>query len=218
MAKKNTPAEVAPVPSAKRTPEEKLQGKADKAGRHATKELTADRAEKKANQKQTLKAAAKQLQKELDVRMSEVVARIRKETKAKLKEVVKEATQRLDADTERMFEQALHTLVRHYDSVAPGHTTDSNLPAPASQDGETEADIATAAPTSSGRQATTKPKASGNKAAPNQKPASRPASSTRPVAGNSRGAGRSRRQDAGSTDTLNTPKGTTNDSVAVDTV
>ena len=50
--------------------------------------------------------------------MNELVTRIRKETKAKLKEVVKEATRRLDGDTERMFEQALHTIVRHYDSVA----------------------------------------------------------------------------------------------------
>ena len=50
--------------------------------------------------------------------MNEVVSRIRKETKAKLKEVVKEATRRLDGDTERMFEQALHTIVKHYDSVS----------------------------------------------------------------------------------------------------
>jgi hypothetical protein len=80
--------------------------------------MTDERATKKASQKKTLKAAAKQLQKELNNRMNEVVTRIRKETKAKLKEVVKEATRRMDGDTERMFEQALHTIVKHYDSVS----------------------------------------------------------------------------------------------------
>ncbi|MEJ7659981.1 MAG: hypothetical protein WKG07_10335 [Hymenobacter sp.] len=62
------------------------------------------------------------------MRMGEVVARIRKETKAKLKEVVKDATRRLDVDTERMFEQALHTIVRHYDSIAPGSPTPATEP------------------------------------------------------------------------------------------
>jgi hypothetical protein len=69
--------------------------------------------------------------------MNEVVARIRKETKAKLKEVVKEATRRLDLDTERMFEQALHTIVQHYDSVsttpAGAETSTSTAEAPATQ-------------------------------------------------------------------------------------
>jgi len=60
-----------------------------------------------------------------------VVTRIRKETKAKLKEVVKEATRRLDGDTERMFEQALHTIVRHYDSVAGTASADNGSEAPA---------------------------------------------------------------------------------------
>ena len=103
---------------AKGTPEEKTARKsAKKAGRAATL-LNDDRDDNKASQKKTLKTAAKQLQKELNNRMNEVVTRIRKETKAKLKEVVKEATRRLDGDTERMFEQALQTIVRHYDSVA----------------------------------------------------------------------------------------------------
>ena len=102
----------------KRTPEEKSARKSAKKTSRATADLSDDRADKKASQKKSLKSAAKQLQKELNGRMNEVVARIRKETKAKLKEVVKEATRRLDGDTERMFEQALHTIVRHYDSVS----------------------------------------------------------------------------------------------------
>jgi hypothetical protein len=104
----------------KRTPAEKSQRKSAKAESRATSALNDDRAAKKASQKSTLKAAAKELQKELNNRMNEVVDRIRKETKAKLKEVVKEATRRLDVDTERMFEQALHTIVRHYDSISTG--------------------------------------------------------------------------------------------------
>ncbi|HEX8504542.1 MAG TPA: hypothetical protein VF630_04170 [Hymenobacter sp.] len=106
--------------SAKRTPEEKTARKSAKKAGRATAELNDDRAGKKASQKKSLKSAAKQLQKELNNRMNEVVTRIRKETKAKLKEVVKEATRRLDGDTERMFEQALHTIVRHYDTVTGG--------------------------------------------------------------------------------------------------
>ena len=104
--------------SAKRTPEEKTARKLAKNAGRTSSEIKDDRADKKASQKKSLKSAAKQLQKELNGRMNEVVTRIRKETKAKLKEVVKEATRRLDGDTERMFEQALHTIVRHYDSVA----------------------------------------------------------------------------------------------------
>ena len=103
---------------AKRTPEEKSARKSAKSASRASADLNDDRASKKASQKKSLKSAAKQLQKELNARMNEVVTRIRKETKAKLKEVVKEATRRLDGDTERMFEQALHTIVRHYDSVS----------------------------------------------------------------------------------------------------
>ena len=108
---------------AKRTPEEKSARKSAKKTSRATADLSDDRADKKASQKKSLKSAAKQLQKELNGRMNEVVARIRKETKAKLKEVVKEATRRLDGDTERMFEQALHTIVRHYDSVSGSATS-----------------------------------------------------------------------------------------------
>ena len=107
---------------AKRTPEEKTARKSAKNAGRAASDLKDDRADKKSSQKKSLKSAAKQLQKELNNRMNEVVIRIRKETKAKLKEVVKEATRRLDGDTERMFEQALHTIVRHYDSVA-GNTS-----------------------------------------------------------------------------------------------
>jgi hypothetical protein len=103
--------------SAKRTPEEKAARKSAKKSTRVTTDFSDDRASKKASQKKTLKSAAKQLQKELNNRMNEVVARIRKETKAKLKEVVKEATRRLDVDTERMFEEALHTIVRHYDTT-----------------------------------------------------------------------------------------------------
>ncbi len=103
---------------AKRTPEEKKARKSAKETGRATADLSDDRADKKASQKKSLKSAAKLLQKELNSRMNEVVTRIRKETKDKLKEVVKEATRRLDSDTERMFEQALHTIVRHYDSVS----------------------------------------------------------------------------------------------------
>jgi len=120
--------------NAKRTPEEKAARKSAKKAGRAADDLTDDRASKKASQKKTLKSAAKQLQKELNNRMNEVVIRIRKETKAKLKEVVKEATRRLDVDTERMFEEALHTIVRHYDSVASspaaanGHSEISTAP------------------------------------------------------------------------------------------
>lgn len=112
--------------SAKRTPEEKATRKSAKSAGRASAELNDDRAGKKASQKKSLKSAAKQLQKELNSRMNEVVTRIRKETKAKLKEVVKEATRRLDGDTERMFEQALHTIVRHYDSVSGAAATDNS--------------------------------------------------------------------------------------------
>jgi hypothetical protein len=208
MSKKNTAEVVAPAAPTKRTPEEKAQRKADKAGRRATKSLTDDRAEKKANQKQTLKSAAKQLQKELDTRMNEVVNRIRKETKAKLKEVVKEATRRLDVDTERMFEQALHTIVRHYDSIAPGRTTDINLPAPtpAAEDAGTPSPARNRKdhPAPEGGEAETAPK----------KRAGRPTGST---ASTSRGPGRPKRAaGAGvASSEISTPEGTTNDSVAV---
>jgi hypothetical protein len=101
----------------KRTPEEKATRKSGQAAERSTSEMNAARAKKKDGQKKSLKSAAKQLQKELNNRMNEVVTRIRKETKAKLKEVVKEATARLDGDTSNMFEQALQTIVRHYDSV-----------------------------------------------------------------------------------------------------
>jgi hypothetical protein len=213
MSKKNTAEVVAPAAPAKRTPEEKAQHKSDKAGKRATKSLTDDRAEKKASQKQTLKSAAKQLQKELDTRMNEVVNRIRKETKAKLKEVVKEATRRLDVDTERMFEQALHTIVRHYDSIAPGRTTDINLPAPtpAADDAETlsPARNRKGSSASASEEAEATPK----------KRAGRPTGSTaKPNASASKGPGRPKRpagtEVAGSE--ISTPEGTANDSVAID--
>ena len=111
-----------PIPAdkkVKRTPAEKVQHKSEKAATRAGADLSENHTAKKVSQKKSLRSAAKQLQKELDGRMNEVVARIRKETKAKLKEVVKEATRRLDGDTERMFEQALHTIVRHYDAALP---------------------------------------------------------------------------------------------------
>ena len=127
------PAQAAPEKEkrAKRTPEEKAARKSEKATSRASADLAQDRAANKASQKKSLKSAAKQLQKELDKRMSEVVTRIRKETKAKLKDVVKEATRRLDIDTERMFEQALHTIVQHYDSVSttPNAATETGAPA-----------------------------------------------------------------------------------------
>ena len=233
MSKKNSAEIAAPAAPAKRTPEEKAQRKVDKAGRRATKSLTDDRAEKKASQKQTLKSAAKQLQKELDGRMNEVVDRIRKETKAKLKEVVKEATRRLDVDTERMFEQALHTIVRHYDSIAPGRTTDINLPAPTLADDNT---VATTGAASTGKNSKgqtlnkdgspRKPRvvattsASQNGAAA-KKRAGRPAGSTsQPAAtGTGRGPGRPKRQPAKvASPQMSTPEATTNDSVAVDNV
>lgn len=128
---------------AKRTPEEKSARKSAKSAGRASADLNDDRASKKASQKKSLKSAAKQLQKELNARMTEVVTRIRKETKAKLKEVVKEATRRLDGDTERMFEQALHTIVRHYDSVSGPAAADN---------GQSEAPAATA-PTATGKPA-----------------------------------------------------------------
>ena len=134
MKKPASPVKAEKTP--KRTPEEKAARKSTKKAGRATTELTDDRASKKASQKKSLKSAAKQLQKELNSRMNEVVTRIRKETKAKLKEVVKEATRRLDGDTERMFEQALHTIVRHYDSVAgtpKADTGSSDAAAPAGQ-------------------------------------------------------------------------------------
>jgi hypothetical protein len=223
MAKKNTAVAEAPAAPAKRTPEEKARRKADKASDRASKSLTDDRAEKKASQKQTLKAAAKQLQKELDARMSEVVTRIRKETKAKLKEVVKDATRRLDVDTERMFEQALHTIVRHYDSVAPGRSTDLSFPAPAAQAAEDQAATKPATPKTSNKATTRKAPASAEAtpAAAPRKSASRPASKSAPAAG--RGPGRPKRgasaQAAGNgTADLSTPTATSNDGAAVDNV
>lgn len=131
MKKPASPVKTAKTP--KPTPEEKSVRKSTKKAGRATAELNDDHASKKASQKKTLKSAAKQLQKELNNRMNEVVTRIRKETKAKLKEVVKEATRRLDGDTERMFEQALHTIVRHYDSVAGTTATDSGRETSASK-------------------------------------------------------------------------------------
>jgi hypothetical protein len=221
MSKKSSADTLAPAATAKRTPEEKAQRKADKAGRQATKSLNEDHAEKKASQKQTLKSAAKQLQKELDTRMNEVVDRIRKETKAKLKEVVKEATRRLDVDTERMFEQALHTIVRHYDSIAPGRTTDINLPAPTAA-GDTDASQKSSA--SAKKDEARKPRmAEGTpveEVAPAKKRAGRPTGSiSKPAAAStSRGPGRPKRETAAepADAELNTPTGTTNDSVAVD--
>lgn len=221
MSKKsNADAQAASAAPAKHTPEEKAQRKADKAGRKATKSLNEDHAEKKASQKQTLKSAAKQLQKELDTRMNEVVDRIRKETKAKLKEVVKEATRRLDVDTERMFEQALHTIVRHYDSIAPGRTTDINLPAPAA-DGDAKASQKSSETAKNG--AARKPRiAEGTpleEVASTKKRAGRPTGSTsKPATGTSRGPGRPKREAAAepAAAELSTPAGTTNDSVAID--
>ena len=134
MKKPTTPAAVVKK-KAKHTAEEKDARKSKKAAKKTSDTPNDDRTDKKAGQKKSLKSAAKRLQKELDARMSEVVARIRKETKAKLNEVVKEATKRLDDDTERMFEQALHTIVRHYDSI-----TTSNGPASASGETEKSAD------------------------------------------------------------------------------
>jgi len=223
MSKKNSADAPATAAPAKRTPEEKAQQKADKASRRATKSLNDDRAEKKANQKETLKAAAKQLQKELDGRMNDIVDRIRKETKAKLKEVVKEATRRLDLDTERMFEQALHTIVRHYDSIAPGRTTDINLPAPTAD--EQEASPA-AAPKRSKESPPRKPASNGavTDETAAKKRAGRPTGSTsKPVAtsaSTSRGPGRPKRQSAAdeASAEFSTPEGTSNDSVAVDNV
>lgn len=229
MAKKTNVEAPAPTTPAKRTTEEKAQRKSAKVGQRATNSLTNDRAEKKANQKQTLKSAAKQLQKELDTRMNDVVARIRKETKAKLKEVVKDATRRLDVDTERMFEQALHTIVRHYDSIAPGRTAGINLPAPSAEQKDT------AEPASSSAAANSKKKPTLNKdglprrngvakaatPAASKKGAGRPAGSTSKLApATGRGPGRPKRQLAAdgldATPELSTPVATTNDSVAVD--
>jgi hypothetical protein len=232
MAKKTSAENPAPAAPAKRTTEEKAQRKANKAGQRATKSLTDDRAEKKASQKQTLKSAAKQLQKELDTRMSEVVARIRKETKAKLKEVVKDATRRLDVDTERMFEQALHTIVRHYDSIAPGRTTDINLPAPAAEKGHSDSAATTPTRTSSKQGPTLNKDGSPRKngaaktaTALPRKGAGRPAGSSKPAKDNpatGRGPGRPKRQPAApivdATPELSTPVATANDSVAVDNV
>ncbi|MGY3089764.1 hypothetical protein ACVWYF_002812 [Hymenobacter sp. UYAg731] len=121
---------------AKSTPEEKSARKSAKSAGRASADLNEDRASKKASQKKSLKSAAKQLQKELNARMNEVVTRIRKETKAKLKEVVKEATRRLDGDTERMFEQALHTIVRHYDSVSGPTAADNGQAATSTATGK----------------------------------------------------------------------------------
>jgi hypothetical protein len=177
---------------AKRTPEEKEARKSAKKADRATTDITDDRASKKASQKKTLKSAAKQLQKELNNRMNEVVTRIRKETKAKLKEVVKDATRRLDGDTERMFEEALHTIVRHYDSVTGSATTtteaDTDKGTHTSKKGQTlnkdgtprkprgASNDATAAPTRGrkpGTVAATKPATTGAKRGP--KPADKAA-------------------------------------------
>jgi hypothetical protein len=220
MAKKDKVA--APeATSTKRTPEEKAQRKANKVSREAAKALNDDRAESKANQKQNLKTAAKQLQKELDVRMDEVVARIRKETKDKLKEVVKEATRRLDVDTERMFEQALHTIVRHYDSIAPGRSTDLNFPAPAAANAEVAPTTSQAAVTSGGKKdAKTSTAAVSRKAEPAPTPpkrAGRPATSpSKAAASTTRRPGRPKGADD-ATD-VSTPTAIPNDGVAVDNV
>jgi hypothetical protein len=220
MSKKNSADALATAAPAKRTPEEKAQRKADRAGRRATKSLTDDRAEKKASQKQTLKSAAKQLQKELDTRMNEVVDRIRKETKAKLKDVVKEATRRLDVDTERMFEQALHTIVRHYDSIAPGRTTDINLPAPTQADANdaSSQQRSTLNKNGSARKARTAAEAPAtDSTATSRKGAGRPVGSTSKPSSNGRGPGRPKRQAAiDASSDVSTPEATTNDSVAVD--
>ena len=210
MAKKNAATTAdAPAAKTKRTPQEKATRKSAKAGRQATKALTDDRAEKKASQKQSLKSAAKQLQKELDVRMGEVVARIRKETKAKLKEVVKEATRRLDVDTERMFEQALHTIVRHYDSIAPGSPTP---PTELDDSDETSAEAPSLNKDGAPRKAHKTTAAS--KATTSAKRAGRPEAANTPATG--RGPGRPKRGttavDAAQSD-LSTPAATTNDSV-----
>jgi hypothetical protein len=235
MAKKTNSDAADAVAAPKRTPQEKAQRKADKASRRASQDLTDSHTEKKASQKETLKTAAKQLQKELDARMSEMVARIRKETKAKLKEVVKEATRRLDVDTERMFEQALHTIVRHYDSVAPGRSSDLSFPAPPAAATTTDAaDKAAngkvAKSTSKKEAVATKVDSSKKAIAPTASKPSRPASTARkpapsaaPAASPSRGPGRPKRT---TTDTLvidgaadlSTPTATTNDGAAVDNV
>ncbi len=130
---------VQPDKKVKRTPAEKVQRKSEKAATRASADLSDDRTAKKASQKKSLRSAAKRLQKELDGRMSEVVARIRKETKAKLKEVLREATRRLDGDTERMFEQALHTIVRHYDSAAQASDSEAGSEAPVANSTTTRA-------------------------------------------------------------------------------
>lgn len=166
--------------STKRTPEEKAARKSAKKASRATTDLTDDRASKKASQKKTLKAAAKQLQKELNNRMNEVVTRIRKETKAKLKEVVKEATRRLDVDTERMFEEALHTIVRHYDSgTAANGSKNGQTPG---NDGKPSAEADNAAPKPASRKpgaaAQAKP-ATGAKRGPKPAAAPAPASTKR---------------------------------------
>ncbi|WP_223651408.1 hypothetical protein [Hymenobacter psoromatis] len=225
MAKKNAAATVeAPAAKTKRTPQEKAERKSAKDGRRATKTLTDDRAEKKASQKQTLKSAAKQLQKELDARMSEIVSRIRKETKAKLKEVVKEATRRLDVDTERMFEQALHTIVRHYDSIAPGSPTPSaELNANGEATGDTPAKNSglnkNGAPRKA-RKIKTTPEAAPTKRAA-RPTAAKTVAPTPATSRAGRGPGRPKRAassaEIGTLD-LSTPVATANDSVAVDNV
>ena len=227
MAKKTNADVSASATPAKRTPEEKAQRRTDKANQRATKSLTDDRAEKKASQKQTLKTAAKELQKELDKRMGEVVARIRKETKAKLKEVVKDATRRLDVDTERMFEQALHTIVRHYDSIAPGQPAAAGQPDVATGDEAAESPAAGKPGPRLNKDGSSRKSYGARKAAaetaPAKKRAGRPAgSSSKPSPATGRGPGRPKRQPATETaegaPELSTPAGTANDSVAVDNV
>jgi hypothetical protein len=149
--------------------------------------------------------------------MNEMVTRIRKETKAKLKEVVKEASRRLDVDTDQLFEQALHTIVRHYDSVAPGRSSDLNFPAPAAEGAASETPAATPSRKPSAGKASAPRKAAAKSEAPSAeatpaKRASRSAPKATPAT--TRTPSRIKRSAAPAP---STPEAT-NDSVAADNV
>lgn len=160
----------------KKDPILKAQAKADKKEAAAVKPAARLKPGKPASQKKALKVAAKQLQKELDTRISEIVKRIRKETKAKLKQVVKDATHQLETDTAQLLEQALHSISGQSDT-APAGSADSVATAwPAAE--TPAAGSETGAPASKvTRPATSKP--TGRSAAP-RRSRSKPATSTAP--------------------------------------
>lgn len=195
MAKKPS-SDATTAPAAKRTPEEKAQRKAEKAERKAAKAAPKGKASKKDSDKQATKTAHKQLRKDLDAQLNELSSRIRKETKAQVKDIMRQATSRFQTEAQQLV--AAHPATTGKSSKQPAATDDAP---------NTVTNVATeAAP------------------APPAKRPSRPAAAKKPAASASApkpaapSRSRSRRPAANGAPELSTPQGTTNDSVAVDTV